>query len=78
MFGYTVYFWSNERGEPMHVHMCRGAARPNATKVWILENGRVSLEHNKSNIPLRDLNKLLRAITDNIEMIETEWNKFFN
>ena len=23
-FGYKIYIWSNENGEPIHVHICRG------------------------------------------------------
>ena len=25
--GYTVYFWSNENNEPIHVHVCRESRR---------------------------------------------------
>ena len=30
--GYKVYFWSNEDGEPIHVHVAKGKPSPNATK----------------------------------------------
>ena len=30
--GYIVYFWSNEEGEPIHVHVSKGSPTPNATK----------------------------------------------
>lgn len=30
--GYIVYFWSNEEGEPIHVHVSKGRPTPNATK----------------------------------------------
>lgn len=30
--GYIVYFWSNEEGEPIHVHVSKGKPTPNATK----------------------------------------------
>ena len=33
--GYTVFFWSNENFEPIHVHICTGSPTANATKVWI-------------------------------------------
>ncbi len=33
--GYKIYFWSNEKGEPIHVHISKGKPRPDATKVWI-------------------------------------------
>lgn len=26
--GYTVYFWSNENGEPIHVHVSKGEHTP--------------------------------------------------
>ena len=34
---YRVYFWSNELGEPVHVHVCKGIPSPSATKLWITE-----------------------------------------
>ena len=33
--GYTVFFWSNENNEPIHVHIGRGKPTSNATKIWI-------------------------------------------
>ena len=34
IFGYKVYFWSNENDplEPVHVHVSEGAPNANATK----------------------------------------------
>ena len=29
--GYQVFFWSNEDGEQIHVHVCKGKPSPNAT-----------------------------------------------
>ena len=31
--GYTVYFWSNENGEPIHVHVSKGKPTQNGTKI---------------------------------------------
>ena len=28
--GYSVYFWSNENNEPIHVHVAKGKPTPNA------------------------------------------------
>lgn len=36
--GYTVYFWSNESGEPIHVHVSKGKPTPNATKIWLTKS----------------------------------------
>ena len=37
--GYRVFFWSNENGEPIHVHVCKGVPSPNATKLWLTREG---------------------------------------
>ena len=36
---YIVYFWSNEEGEPIHVHVSKGRPTPNATKIWLTRTG---------------------------------------
>ena len=33
--GYSVYFWSDENNEPIHVHVAKGKPIPNATNVVI-------------------------------------------
>lgn len=43
LLGYTIYFWSGDAGEPVHV--CKGRPTENATKIWVGE--RVMLEHIK-------------------------------
>ena len=37
--GYGVFFWSNEYGDPIHVHVCKGVPSPNATKLWPTRGG---------------------------------------
>ena len=37
--GYSVYFWSNENNEPIHVHVAKGKPTPNATKIWLTKSG---------------------------------------
>lgn len=51
--GYKVFFWSNENGEPIHVHIAKGKPTPNAAKVWIAKSGGCILANNGSNIPQR-------------------------
>jgi len=74
--GYVIYFWIGDGKEPIHVHVCKGTQQPNATKVWITENG-AELEHNNSRIPEHELRKLLRHITYNQQMIVFEWMRTF-
>ena len=37
LLGYTIYFWSGDAGEPVHVHVCKGRPTENATKIWVGE-----------------------------------------
>ena len=39
IFGYKVYFWSNENNEPIHVHISKGSPSPNAAKIWLTSKG---------------------------------------
>ena len=77
ILGYIVYFWSNENDEPIHVHVCKGGPKKDATKVWITEDGPV-LEHNKSKIPKKDLKRILAWIAMNDELIIKKWQFHFS
>ncbi|MFI3231372.1 MAG: DUF4160 domain-containing protein [bacterium] len=33
--GYQISIWSNENGEPIHIHISKRKPTPNSTKVWI-------------------------------------------
>lgn len=35
LLGYTIYFWSGDAVEPVHVHVCQGRPTENATKIWV-------------------------------------------
>lgn len=37
--GYTFYFYSNENGEPIHIHVSKGKPSENSTKFWIKRDG---------------------------------------
>lgn len=78
IFGYKIFFWSNEGKplEPVHVHISKHP-HGNATKAWILSNGKVSLENNNDNIPERLLNKIIKTIEDYSDNIIREWEKKF-
>ena len=72
-FGYKIYIWSNENGEPIHVHICRGAPSANATKVWLTKSGGTVVCHNKSRISEKDLSKLRMLIQANYMAIQSIW-----
>lgn len=60
--GYKIYFWSNEKDEPIHFHATKGNPDKDDTKFWILPNGAIKLAHNKSHIPEKDLSKIMTAM----------------
>lgn len=72
---YSVYFWSNEHIplEPIHVHISQGRAVPNATKVWITQNGKCILSNNASQIPEHILRDIMRVIESRSGEIIEKW-----
>ena len=74
--GYSFFFWSNEPGEPPHVHVCKGKPRENATKFWIRDD-EVVLAHNKSEIPPKDLKKIQMYLSLNKKDIIYAWYTHF-
>ena len=75
--GYLVYFWSNENGEPIHVHIARGKPVPNATKIWLTSAGHCVVANNGSHIPQNDLNELLEIISAQFFLICAKWREHF-
>jgi len=75
--GYLVFFWSNENGEPIHVHIARGKPEPNATKVWLTRSGQCVVAHNNGRIPQSDLKELLDVISAQFFMICRKWKEHF-
>lgn len=72
-----VFFWSNEEGEPIHVHIAIRKISPNATKVWLTRGGGCILADNRSRIPSVELNKIMDVIGDSHSIICDEWKEFF-
>lgn len=75
--GYKVFFWSNENGEPIHVHVCKGVPTSNATKIWLTKLGGCIVASNGSNISKKELSELMEFISAQFFMICSEWKKFF-
>jgi hypothetical protein len=66
---YRFFFFSEENGEPAHVHVIREEM---TAKFWVVPN--VSLACNNG-FPPHELRRILRLVVENREMIENEWNK---
>ncbi len=76
--GYRVFFWSNEGDEPLHVHVCKGMPRPNATKPWITASGGCILASKGNEVSARDLNVLMDCILAQFVFIRDVWKEFFH
>lgn len=75
--GYKVYFWSNENGEPIHVHIAKGRPTANGTKLWLTKSGGCILANNGSHIPQKELGELMEFISAQFFLICSEWKRFF-
>ncbi len=75
--GYSFFFWSNENGEPPHIHVCKGSPSKNSAKFWIRDD-EILLENNNANIPAKDLKKIQMYISLNKKDIIYEWFRHFN
>ena len=77
VYGYRVFFWSNETGEPVHVHVCKGKPTANATKIWLPPESNPILANNNSNIPDKELKRILKMIALNRDSIIAQWYDYF-
>ena len=77
IYGYRVFFWSNETGEPVHVHVCKGKPTANATKIWLPPESNPILANNNSNIPDKELKRILKMIALNRDSIIAHWYDYF-
>ena len=75
--GYKIFFWSNENGEPIHVHISKGKPSANATKIWLTKTGGCIVARNGSDIPSKELHELMEFISAQFFLICAEWKKFF-
>ena len=75
--GYTVYFWSNENDEPIHVHIAKGKPKQNATKIWLTSSGGCILASNGSKISSKELNELMDFISAQFFLICAKWKQAF-
>ena len=75
---YIIYFWSEENGEPIHVHVSVKRPEKNSTKLWVLRNGETVVAYNRNGISQKELKKIQENIKINVEVIIAAWCKHFN
>lgn len=72
--GYQISIWSNENGEPIHVHVSKKKPSPNSTKLWLLSNGTfVMANPNDKRIPANDLRAIVSKLNLSSGLIRNYW-----
>lgn len=72
--GYQISIWSNENGEPIHVHVSKRKPSANSPKFWLLSNGIfVSANPNDKRIPPKDLRAIIEKLNLNALYIRNLW-----
>ena len=74
---YTIYFWTNEGNEPVHVHVSKGHPTGNATKIWLTSGGKCKAANNHSKIPQYLLNDIMDFLESQWSDIVKAWKKTF-
>lgn len=75
--GYKIYFWSNEKDEPIHFHITKGDPSENDTKIWVLSNGSFKLAHNKGKISKIDLSRIFSIMQSYYYDYLAFWKTYF-
>lgn len=70
--GYKVYFWLNENGESIHVHIAKGRPSSNGTKLWLIKSGGCIVANNGSHISQNELNELMEFVSAQFFLICAE------
>lgn len=75
VFGFNIYFWSNENGEPIHFHISKGIRGEHNTKFWLYSDGTIHLCHNNSRYKKQEIKKIvdLQNYPEFISRLTYEW-----
>ena len=74
--GFSYGWYSNEAGEPPHVHMFEGRERSISAKFWLKAED-VELADNEAGFSERDLRKAAKFIEANKIDLLARWALFF-
>ncbi len=77
-YGYQIYYWSDEGSplEPLHFHIAK-EPRKNATKVWIMSDGSMQIEHITKDVKDITVTRIMRIMKEYVEDYTKEWETFF-
>jgi hypothetical protein len=72
LYGYRFFFFSNDRKEPIHIHVEKDNA---AAKFWITPYIHLTKSNGFNSV---ELNKIHKLVEENSEIFKTKWNEYFN
>lgn len=64
VYGFKIYFWTEEGDEPIHFHVSVGDVKFESTKFWVLSDGSMELAHNNSGYNEFELRHLIHLINE--------------
>lgn len=74
--GFSFGWFSNENGEPPHVHVFRGSNRTTSAKFWLNDSG-IILAHNEARFDSKELRQMSEIINSNRYRLISRWHTFF-
>lgn len=75
--GYQISIWSNENGEPVHVHISKRKPTCNSYKMWLTSSGYfIPANCNDKRIPANDLRRITMKLNQNANIILNCWVSF--
>ena len=73
ILGWRVFFYANERDEPIHVHCQKGDKE---CKYWLEVKNFDLVEAHRYNMNSNDTREIKKILFEHFEYIEVEWKKF--
>jgi hypothetical protein len=74
---YTVFIYSNECDEPIHVHVAETGSPHNNSKFWVRVDG-IEMAHNNARISQQRVKRIETYLALNASRIIDFWNKHFD
>ena len=69
--GYRFFFYSNEGGEPMHIHVEKAEA---SGKMWLQP---IIEEEYFYGFNTREVKEIKSIVAEHIELLKSTWNEYF-
>lgn len=72
--GYQISIWSNEEGEPIHVHVSKRKPSSKSLKLWLLSNGDfIKANANDKRISDSELRKIIKKLRPQAKFVRDCW-----